>query len=48
MLAVINLINSAAIEISKWGSSGFANSDKKLCPNWTPFQKIRGVCIGME
>lgn len=48
MLAAINLINSAAIEISKWGSAGFASSTKNLCPNWTLLQKIRGVRIEME
>lgn len=48
MLAVISPINSAAIEISKWGSSGFANSDKDVCPIWTLFQKISGAFISME
>lgn len=33
MLAVINPINSAAIENSEWGSSGFASSDNGLYPD---------------
>lgn len=33
MLAMISPINSAAVEVSEWGNSGFANSDNGLYPN---------------
>lgn len=33
MVAVIIPINSAAIDVSEWGKSGFANSNSGLYPD---------------
>lgn len=33
MLSVTSPVNSAATEVSKWGNSGFANSDRGVYPD---------------